>query len=145
MEDIWQSGAKVRWTRMLERRPLAVVDLDCVTIAARFAPMGIGLKEVAGVFPIGWFDPVEPAQTVSASAATPNIGPYAFTVLQDEYRSLMESHARAQERVCELGDELEQTRANATILAEKATLIMEALLKLEQPDGDAPKPDAQAA
>jgi hypothetical protein len=55
-QDPWQPGVKVRWARALDQRPLAVVDLDHVTIAGRFAPLSITLKEVAGIYPLGWFD-----------------------------------------------------------------------------------------
>lgn len=54
--DPWQPGTQIRWARSLGQRPLAVVDLDHVTIAGRFAPLSITLKEVAGIFPLGWFD-----------------------------------------------------------------------------------------
>jgi hypothetical protein len=54
--DLWQKGQKVRWARSLDQRPLAIVDLDHVTVAGRFAPLSITLQEVAGIFPIGWFD-----------------------------------------------------------------------------------------
>lgn len=57
--DRWTPGAKVRWVRSLERRPLAVVDLPELTIASRFAPLSVTLKECAGIVPLGWLDLVE--------------------------------------------------------------------------------------
>jgi hypothetical protein len=62
IRDPWQPGVRVRWARSLDQRPLAVVDLDHVTIAGRFAPLSITLKEVAGIFPLGWFDLDEPTR-----------------------------------------------------------------------------------
>lgn len=59
-DDPWQKGVKLRWARQLDQRPLAVVDLDCLTIASRFAPLSVTLEECPGVFPLGWFDIVAP-------------------------------------------------------------------------------------
>jgi hypothetical protein len=64
MTDRWQKGAKVRWVRSLERRPLAVVDLPELTIAGRFAPLSVTLQECAGIIPIGWLE-LQPEQGTS--------------------------------------------------------------------------------
>lgn len=58
--DPWQVGAKVRWVRCLERRPVAVLDKDILTIKARVAPLAVSLEEapwldVAPV-PIGFLE-----------------------------------------------------------------------------------------
>jgi hypothetical protein len=57
-----QRGDKLKWARSLERRPLAVVDLEYVTVASwgEFAPLAVTLQEVAGIFPMGWFDRAAP-------------------------------------------------------------------------------------
>ncbi len=53
-------GDKLKWARMLNKRPLAVADLEYVTVSTwgEFAPLAVTLQEVAGVFPMGWFDRV---------------------------------------------------------------------------------------
>lgn len=60
MNDPWQRGVKIRWTAGLERRPLAVVDLETVTIASRFAVFSVTLEECAGIWPLGFFELAEP-------------------------------------------------------------------------------------
>jgi hypothetical protein len=62
-----------------------------------------------------------------------NADAYAFILLQREYRDQMDLHAslRAEER--EVQDCLERVRAKALTAAERATSIMETMLKLEQP------------
>jgi len=56
----WKKGDKLKWARMLESRPLAVVDLEYVTVCScgEIAPLAITLQECAGIFPLGWFDRV---------------------------------------------------------------------------------------
>jgi hypothetical protein len=51
-------GDKLVWARSLSSRPLAVTALETVTVAScgEFAPLAVTLKEVAGIFPLGWFD-----------------------------------------------------------------------------------------
>lgn len=52
-------GDKIKWTRSLEDRPLAVRDLEYVTVASwglPGMPLVCTLQEVAGTFPMGWFD-----------------------------------------------------------------------------------------
>jgi hypothetical protein len=52
-------GDKIKWARGLERRPLAVRDLEYVTVASwglPDAPLAVTLAEVAGTFPMGLFD-----------------------------------------------------------------------------------------
>ena len=58
---------------------------------------------------------------------------YAYIVLQDEYRRNMDEHAMMQDRASDLRRQLERTEANAKTAAERATSIMETLLKLEPP------------
>jgi hypothetical protein len=58
-----EKGDKVRWARGRENIPLGVRDLDHVTVAAvgEIAPLALTLKEVAGVWPIAYFERVETA------------------------------------------------------------------------------------
>jgi len=59
-----KKGDKVKWARMLEKRPLVIIGLDHVTVcsAGELAPLAITLEECAGIYPMGWFDRIEPPQ-----------------------------------------------------------------------------------
>jgi hypothetical protein len=60
-----QRGDKLVWARGLERRPLAVRDARYVTVASwglPDAPLAVTLVEVAGAFPMGLFDRVDPVE-----------------------------------------------------------------------------------
>jgi hypothetical protein len=67
-------GDKLKWARALDQRPLAVADLEFVTVSTwgEFAPLAVTLQEVAGVFPMGWFDRVS---SESADAQDPQVQP----------------------------------------------------------------------
>jgi hypothetical protein len=71
-------------------------------------------------------------------AAEPlNPDAYAFIVLQRKYRSEMDRHARLREREREVASELDRIRADALTASDRATSLMETLLRLERPrDGD---------
>jgi hypothetical protein len=62
-----------------------------------------------------------------------NADAYAFIVLQGEYRSQMDHHGALRRQATELREELDQLESKALTASERATSIMETMLKLEQP------------
>lgn len=65
-----------------------------------------------------------------------NTDAYAFICLQREYRNQMEEHARLRGRLSDIRANAERVEARALTASERATSIMETLLKLEQPRGE---------
>jgi hypothetical protein len=58
---------------------------------------------------------------------------YAFVLLQREYRSQMDRHAMLRRAAGDIRADLERVEADILTAFERATSIMETLLKLEQP------------
>ena len=65
---------------------------------------------------------------------------YACMTLQAEYRNQMERYAAFRKQARELRDDAERIDAKAMTASERATSIMETLLKLEQPRGEVVQP-----
>jgi hypothetical protein len=69
---------------------------------------------------------------------------FAFIILQREYRSQMDQHAMLRHQAQQIREDLERTEAKALTASERATSILETMLKLEQPKDAAPVGGASA-
>lgn len=65
-----------------------------------------------------------------------NADAYAFICLQREYRHQMDEHARLRSHLAQIRADAERIEAKALTASDRATSIMETLLKLEPPRGE---------